>query len=207
MKSQIYILNKFMQGLETKELFEIGFVDEIKNNYLKIISNIFYINITKAATKFKLEIIDHNKFTGENNEQINEKIFNDMYKSSLKETRNEVAQFFNITPHQIYSIPIKVMFRIYPYYLDESNEVRKQYKAMNDQVNQLTALVEKRKVIDRFTNPSNPDYSLKPVDYLHDFKKINQEISGLDDEDRNDIKNLMSDYNQIYNKENQENND
>ena len=130
-----------------------------------------------------------------------------MYKASLKETRNEVAQFFNVVPHQIYSIPIKVMFRIYPYYLDESDEVRKKYKAMNDQVNQLTALIEKRKVIDRFTNSSNPDYSVKPVDYLHDFKKINQEVSGLDDEDRNDIKNLMNDYNEIYNKENQENND
>ncbi len=197
-----------MQGLDTKEIFEFGFSDQIKNNYLKIISNIFYINITKAATKFKLEIIDQNKFEGENNEQINEKIFNDMYKSSLKETRNEVAQFFKITPHEIYSIPIKVLFRIYPYYLDEKDEVRIKYKAMNDEVNKVTAYIEKRKVIDRFTNQSNPDYSLKPVDYQHDFKKINQEISGFDDEDRNDINKMMTDIREIYNnKENDVNND
>lgn len=197
-----------MQGLDTKEIFEFGFSDQIKNNYLKIISNIFYINITKAATKFKLEIIDQNKFEGENNEQINEKIFNDMYKSSLKETRNEVAQFFKVTPHEIYSIPIKVLFRIYPYYLDEKDEVRIKYKAMNDEVNKVTAYIEKRKVIDRFTNQSNPDYSLKPVDYQHDFKKINQEISGFDDEDRNDINKMMTDIREIYNnKENDANND
>ncbi len=197
-----------MQGLDTKEIFEFGFSDQIKNNYLKIISNIFYINITKAATKFKLEIIDQNKFEGENNEQINEKIFNDMYKSSLKETRNEVAQFFKVTPHEIYSIPIKVLFRIYPYYLDEKDEVRIKYKAMNDEVNKVTAYIEKRKVIDRFTNQSNPDYSLKPVDYQHDFKKINQEISGFDDEDRNDINKMMTDIREIYNnKENEVNND
>lgn len=197
-----------MQGLDTKEIFEFGFSDQIKNNYLKIISNIFYINITKAATKFKLEIIDQNKFEGENNEQINEKIFNDMYKSSLKETRNEVAQFFKVTPHEIYSIPIKVLFRIYPYYLDEKDEVRIKYKAMNDEVNKVTAYIEKRKVIDRFTNQSNPDYSLKPVDYQHDFKKINQEISGFDDEDRNDINKMMTDIREIYNnKENDVNND
>ncbi len=197
-----------MQGLDTKEIYEFGFSDQIKNNYLKIISNIFYINITKAATKFKLEIIDQNKFEGENNEQINEKIFNDMYKSSLKETRNEVAQFFKVTPHEIYSIPIKVLFRIYPYYLDEKDEVRIKYKAMNDEVNKVTAYIEKRKVIDRFTNQSNPDYSLKPVDYQHDFKKINQEISGFDDEDRNDINKMMTDIREIYNnKENDVNND
>jgi hypothetical protein len=197
-----------MQGLDTKENFEFGFSDQIKNNYLKIISNIFYINITKAATKFKLEIIDQNKFEGENNEQINEKIFNDMYKSSLKETRNEVAEFFKVTPHEIYSIPIKVLFRVYPYYLDEKDEVRIKYKAMNDEVNKVTSYIEKRKVIDRFTNPSNPDYSLKPVDYQHDFKKINQEISGFDDEDRNDINKMMTDIREIYNnKENETNND
>ena len=131
-----------------------------------------------------------------------------MYKSSLKETRNEVAQFFKVTPHEIYSIPIKVLFRIYPYYLDEKDEVRIKYKAMNDEVNKVTAYIEKRKVIDRFTNQSNPDYSLKPVDYQHDFKKINQEISGFDDEDRNDINKMMTDIREIYNnKENDANND
>lgn len=173
-------MNLYIQGLNNKTLYPIKFSPKISENYIKIISNIYYINITKTAGKFKEDIIDTNKFMDStiDLDGVLERVFNDIYKAFLKETRIKVAEFFGVTNHEVFDIPIKTLFRIYPYYLSQDDITRKKYYELTDVVNKLIKFLEQRIVISRFCNPKDPDFCSEPKDIVYDFKQIVDQIEN-----------------------------
>lgn len=196
------ILNLYIQGLDKFEIFPLKFSKTLEDNYIKIISNIYYINITKTASKFKEEIIDGNKKDSEYPNSRLEKIFNDMYSSSLKETRNDVANFFGVSAHEIYSIPIKTLFRIYPIYLSEDHQSKKDYSALTKTVNKLLKFLEKKVVLKRFTDPNDEEYCITPKDKIYDFEGILKSLELNKDSQVQEILNLYG--KQYKNEGNQE---
>eukprot|EP00340_Litonotus_pictus_P000437 CAMPEP_0170515678 /NCGR_PEP_ID=MMETSP0209-20121228/2082_1 /TAXON_ID=665100 ORGANISM="Litonotus pictus, Strain P1" /NCGR_SAMPLE_ID=MMETSP0209 /ASSEMBLY_ACC=CAM_ASM_000301 /LENGTH=438 /DNA_ID=CAMNT_0010800271 /DNA_START=6 /DNA_END=1322 /DNA_ORIENTATION=+ len=213
-KDYITVLNLFMQGLDKKELYPLHFSPALTNNYIKIISNIYYINITKSAQKFKQEIMDANKFSDSDPKQmpVLEKIFNDMYKAFLKDTRQEVADFYGVKGHDVFELPVKVLLRIYPFYLEQNEEARKKYHALTENVNKLIGHLEKKVVVPQFTDPKHPDFSLKPLDKEFDFQGIIEKIEGksvsqsqsqsnMDNQENQENQELLNKFNKKFNEE------
>jgi hypothetical protein len=141
-----------------------NFDESIKSNYLKIISNIFYFNIRKAQKKFKDEYIDKSsEFKTVSANELSKK-FNDLYKQFLKQTRNEVIQYFNLPQSQ--ELSLKILLRIYPYFHSPHSPFRKAYDLMNKQVNQVISKIATdengKHFIDELYYDSHPDAILTP---------------------------------------------
>jgi len=197
-------LNLFIQGLDNKDFFPVNFHENLTKNYIKIISNIYHVNITKSAMKYKTDVIDAKKYENITNaEEIQEKVFNEIYKGFLKETRQEVADFFDVKPHDIHDIPIKVLFRIYPYYLKSNSETKREYAKLTAAVNKIIKLLENRKLVPRFIDSSNEFFSLKPKDIAYDYEKILSEIEAGErgnqrDDDIDERKRILDKYKENY---------
>ena len=85
-------ITRFKECCENGELMEMKFEDNLKNNYLKVISNIFYLNIGKVQLNFQRNYIDKkHEFL---DDQDAYKKIQEIYNLSLKETRSNVCQFF-----------------------------------------------------------------------------------------------------------------
>jgi len=195
-----------VQGLNNKQIYQLEFPPSLIENYVKCISNIYYINITKSAMKFKKDIIDTNKFSESSLalEPIISKVYNDLYKASLKETRQEVADFFNVKPSDDYNLPIKTLFRIYPYYLEESSEIRKKYYELTDTVNSIIKFIEKKIIIEEFNDENHPKFCLKPKDMEHDFKAILERLKKQEESQtqvRQENEEAINRFNERYNQE------
>lgn len=193
-------MNLYIQGLNNKTIYPIKFSPKLTENYIKIISNIYYINITRTACKFKEDVIDTNKFSDStvDLDGVLERIFNDMYKSFLKETRNKVAEFFGVTHHEVFDIPIKTLFRVFPYYLDQEDINRKKYYKLTEVVNKLIKYLEQRLVIPRFIDPKNPEYSIEPKDEVYDFEAIVNQIENQESTINRENKELLKKFNEKY---------
>jgi hypothetical protein len=138
-KKHVQVIQLFKNMYDKDDVSEFKFDENIKANYLKVISNIFYLNIRKAQKKFKDEYIDRS--TEFRSNPLNElsKKFNDLYKHFLKQTRNEVIQFFKLQPSD--QLSLKILLRIYPYFHSPFSPFRKDYDQMNKLVNQLIAKI------------------------------------------------------------------
>lgn len=217
-RDKITIMNLFIQGLDNKRPFEVKFPENLVNNYIKIISNIYHVNLTKTCKKFKAEVIDKNEkvtMSPEMYSRLMEKIFNDFYKENLKSTRSEVAEFFKITAHEVFDLPIKTMFRIYPYFLDTSDKVREDYNKLTSVVNNIIIRLENKEIVDEFLNSENKNYSETPKDCIWDFDSLYTSMGGNDkeeeEEEEEEMKKaeLLNKYKQKYgkNKQNEQNED
>ena len=195
-------MNLYIQGLNNKTIYPLKFSPKITENYIKIISNIYYVNITKTACKFKEDVIDTNKFSDStvDLEGVLERIFNDIYKAFLKETRKKVAEFFGITHHEVFDVPIKTLFRIYPYYLDQDDVTRQKYYKLTEVVNKLIKYLEQRLIIPRFVDPKNSQYCIEPKDEIYDFEEIVSQIENQESTIHRENKELLKKFNEKYRK-------
>jgi hypothetical protein len=133
------VIELFREMFDKDDISAFVFDEAINNNYLKVISNIFYFNIRKAQKKFKDEYIDKSsEFRSISSNELSKK-FNDLYKQFLKQTRNEVIQYFNLPQSDVLSL--KILLRIYPYFFSPHSPFRKEYDQMNKLVNQLIAKI------------------------------------------------------------------
>jgi hypothetical protein len=138
-KKHVKVIEEFKEMYDKDDVTGYVFDESIKNNYLKIISNIFYLNIRKAQKKFKDEYIDKSsEFRSIPQNELSKK-FNDLYKHFLKQTRSEVIEFFNLK--QTEQLSLKILLRIYPYFFSPYSPFRKEYDQMNKLVNQLIAKI------------------------------------------------------------------
>jgi hypothetical protein len=145
-----------------QDKFEFKFPDNIECNYLKIISNIFYLNIRKAQKKFKDEI-DQGVHSTTNPYELGRR-FNDLYRHSLRETRKEVVDFFKVEEYE--TISPKILLRIYPYFFRKYEPLRKEYDEMNDLVNQLIAKIQRDHMIEELYYDNHPSAITSPVDVI-----------------------------------------
>jgi hypothetical protein len=157
----IDMVKKFINFYQ-QDKFDFKFPDNIQKNYLKIISNIFYLNIRKAQKKFKDEI-DQGVHSFTNPHELSRR-FNDLYRHSLKETRREVVEFFNVDDYL--TISPKILLRIYPYFFRKYEPLRKEYDEMNDLVNQLIAKIQKDHMIEELYYDNHPCAITSPADVL-----------------------------------------
>ena len=191
-------MNLFFQGLDNKELFNLRFSQNIIDNYIKAISNIYFVNLRKTSQKFKKDIIDDtNKNYDISNPQTKsllKKLFNDTYKQFLKETRNQVAEFFGFKKHEVFDVPIKTILRIYPFYLEKTDPIRMQYSKLTETVNKLIDKLEQMNVASIFVDPKHPEYSETPQDKIYDFELILKSLNKNKDEKSD----LLKTYNEKY---------
>lgn len=99
------------------------FPANLKENFLKILTNVFFLNVRKVIQELKKNNFEIYK--NHSKEQILEKIIT-LYDDNLKETRRTVVAFFGIERQKYFSQ--KVLIRYYAYSLDLDDPVRTKYK-------------------------------------------------------------------------------
>ena len=98
-------------------------------------------------------------------------MYNKIYSSFLKKTREEVAQFFKIENN--IDLDIKVALRIYPFYFSIEHSFRKKYEEINNNVNTLiTYILNNPDFVDELINENNTNYIFTPIDSVIDFNKF-----------------------------------
>lgn len=204
-------MNLYVQSLDTKSLFDLRFDPKLEDNYLKIISNIYHLNLTRTVSRYGQiasvdELIKRVEAGDKSADRIIKRQFNDIYKSLLDETREEVANFFNLSKHPIYEIPLKILLRIYPLYLSKDSTVRKEYSKLSEIVNNLIEKLERKAYVAEFQETTNSNYANTPIDKVFDFQaalnsasddvEISNNVSASKEEE---IKNLMNKFNAKFN--------
>ena len=168
LKRRIEIISNTFVSFEKRLLPNFNFGKIIPEKYLEIICNIFYINLKKTTKKY-YEKLDKSLITLKYNEKND--MYNSIYSSFLKKTRNEVSQFFKIENN--IDLDIKVALRIYPFYFSIEHSMRKEYDDINNSVNKLiTYILNNPDFVDDLINENNPNYIITPVDSIIDFKKF-----------------------------------
>ena len=163
------VLNSLKEGLLPKINF--GFI--IPEKYLQIMSNIYYFNIKKTYMIYYNKII-----LSKNNEiklDIKERkyIFNNIYKSLLRETRNEICYFFGIDKDNNLEIDIKLALKIFIFNYDKNHDLRKKYIEINNNVNKIVnIIINTNYKIDVLTNDNNKYYIKDPVDKILNLELV-----------------------------------
>lgn len=165
-----------MQSLDNFELFNIEFDPVLTNNYIKIISNIYKINTTRTVEIFKktpnIESLINDAKNGDKHKLYEvKKKFNTIYGDILNDTRQQVTNFFKVTHHPIFELPIKILLRIYPNYLDNTNPTKIKYLKLTNCVTVIINKLEMNENVPEICDPSNPEYCLLPKDVEYDFEK------------------------------------
>lgn len=165
---RIKIISNTFESFEKRLLPHFNFGNIIPEKYLEIICNIFYINLKKTTKKYYEELdksIISLKYSEKN------EIYNKIYSSFLKKTREEVAQFFKIENN--IDLDIKVALRIYPFYFSIEHSFRKKYEEINNNVNTLiTYILNNPDFVVELINENNTNYINTPIDSVIDFNKF-----------------------------------
>jgi hypothetical protein len=162
------MLADFKKYFDRDQLMKINFGEAITKNYLNIISNIYYLNMRKTQKKFKDDFLDQGYDFKDAKESLT--AFNGIYKSFLKETRQQVVDFFKISSMD--TLPPKVLLRIYPIYFPAYSELRKNYEKIVQQVTFLTKKIQSGSVIDELYDDKHPKAIISPVNRIIDFSHL-----------------------------------
>ena len=181
------LIQKVFNSLKQRKLPEINFGFIIPEKYLQIISNIFYFNIKKTYSIYynKINMIITNK-SNELNIKEKKEIFNDIYNTNIKETRNEICYFFGIDKDNNLEINPKLALKIFPYYYDINHSLRKKYQEINKSVNMIiNKIIKIEYKIDVLTNENNRFYIKEPIDKIINFDDILNNIGffSINDEE------------------------
>jgi hypothetical protein len=105
-------------------------IENLRPNYLKIVSNIYYLNLLKIQKQVKTL----------NKNQINPEIVDTLYKTYLKETRRQVLNHFHIV--NTTELSPKTALRIFTYYLSPYDEVSIRNRQLLASCNHLISEIE-----------------------------------------------------------------
>jgi len=120
----------------TSDTVNVEFPEEIKNNFLKIVSNIYFINLYKTWKDFKAEFL-HLDQNG-----IPKKIVDTLYQKHLKETRREVYEFFKVPKTKLFDS--KNYVRLYPFSLPLKDFIKSKYFKISDEIDILCENMNKK---------------------------------------------------------------
>ena len=168
------LIQKVLSSLKKQKLPEINFGFIIPEKYLQIMSNIFYFNIKKAYKVYynKINLIKNNSNVKPGFKEKKE-IFEKIYNSFLKETRNEICYFFGVDKDNNLEINIKLALRIFPFYYDKSHNLREKYHEIDNNINRIKNIIIKLEYkLDVLTNEENKYYIKEPVDNIINFESI-----------------------------------
>ena len=177
------LIQKVIKSFKQRKLPLINFGFIIPEKYLQIISNIFYFNLQKSILIYYNKIDLMNNHNNLSYKEKNE-IFNNIYNSYLKNSRDYICSFFGIDKDNNLEINKKLALRIYPFYYDKNHNLRKKYQEINDNVNKLINMILKNnEKIDVLINENNKYYIKEPIDIIINFGDIiNEANSNLKDD-------------------------
>jgi hypothetical protein len=178
---------------------KIDFGDALSKNYLKIITNIYYLNLRKTQKKFKDEFVSKGLEFQDTNEAAN--AFNNIYKSFLKHTRNEVLTFYKVTPSEVLSP--KVMLRIFPFYFSPFHPLRIKYEKINQEVNSLIKKIQIVGSIEELYDDAHPEAITKPIDQIIDFahllaQKVEIPVAVTNEENKTRKERILNKFDEVY---------
>jgi hypothetical protein len=173
LKKDSKLIADFKDGLDNDKLVLFNFPESLKKNYLKIISNIYYLNLRKTQKKFKDDYVD--KGFDIKDASTSGNVFSMNYKQFLKETRREVLNFFKVDITN--ELTPKIMLRIFPFYFSPNNPFRISYEKMNNEVNLIIKKMQIEGCIDELYDDKHPEAITKPVDNLIDFEHLLKKVS------------------------------
>ena len=160
MKKRIISNNLRKQFLDPNALdYKLEFPQEIKDNYLKIVTNVFYLNIKEVSLRFKEEFFEK-PLTSSQEELL--KLVNDYYLELLPKVRAKVYKFFNIEDK--YDVPSLIYVRNYNSFLPKDDPIVKaenEYRNILFKVeNNLTLKI----IPEEFIDSSSVFYTNEPKD-------------------------------------------
>lgn len=138
------IIEQLLDNFKDNSSFELvyNFPKEIKENYLKILSNTFYLNLKKVSILIKpfLENKDMSQ------ESLNNKV-NELYLNNLSQTRLEILKFFKVHDYDVKAV---TLLRYYVFTLPRKDEVRKKYEEFNIILNKIEQNLVNKLIPDEF---------------------------------------------------------
>ena len=195
-KAFINILNLFIQGMNNNQIFPIKYNKKISENYLKIISNIYFLNLSKVQKSFKNEYLDTGKLI-----QNPREIIDKLYKATLNESRNQVIEFFKLQKHEVFEISIKTLLRIYPYYLEKTKSIRIEYEKITEHINMIITKMNEKQVFDLLLNGD-----LEVKDEIREFESMvdSEEIKRSKEMKKVENEKILEMYRKKYGKKSSE---
>ena len=127
------LIREFVDNLKEDKLLDVKFDENLIKNYIKAVSNIYFINIGKIQRSFQSDYIDKG-IVFRNDREVYE-ILHNVYNRFLKETRRQICKFFNIRDTK--DLDVKLMLRIYYYYLPKDDPDRIMMDYLNFQVSHI----------------------------------------------------------------------
>jgi hypothetical protein len=126
----------------------VEFPKEIQENFLKIVTNIFYLTAYKTWTDFKGNYLSENK--------IPVNVSDTIYQKHLKEIRKQVYKHFAVPKGN--DINSKYLVRLYPYSLPKTHPTRVEYTKASYCINTFLDHLNKKIIPSSFlssdTDPS-----------------------------------------------------
>jgi hypothetical protein len=120
-KKKIQLTEKLLADFMRDDKMEITIPEELSKNFLKIITNIFYLNLQKVTREIKLDIFDKNENTSED---ALKNIISVCYEKNLKATRKKVITYFKVKSTELKG---RTLLRAYTNLLPSSHPDRLTY--------------------------------------------------------------------------------
>lgn len=139
---------------------EIGYSDEFRRDYLKIITNIYYFNTKKVYRNINENKISWSTFQ---NVPFDRRltIVENLYQKFLIETRIEILNFFNVSDNDLYVK--KYIIRYFLFDLPPLDPVRIVYSMYNNELNEIWDKIANSKTFSCFTEDDHPLAIVSPI--------------------------------------------
>jgi hypothetical protein len=128
---------------------DLYFPNEIKENFLKILTNTFYLNLKKVSLQLKKDLFDERILLSD--EEMKNKI-SQYYLNSLSETRKKILEYFKIQDTELRAVSL---LRSYVFTLPRSNEVRKKYEKFNEILSKVENNLKNRIIPEEYIDKTN----------------------------------------------------
>jgi hypothetical protein len=133
------------------------------SNFLKILSNTFYLNLKKVTLKIKTEVLD--KGLKLSQEEMGNAI-SKYYQDNLIETRKTILRFFKVKNGYLKSTSL---MRCYVFTLSRSDPIRQRYELLNDILHKVEENLGNKIIPTEFIDQSNEYYTNEIKDVIIKF--------------------------------------
>lgn len=171
MNYSVKILDKLRISFLQKQELDYTFSNNISSNYLKIISNLFYLVLRKVSVSIKRKFIDDfeyaNKLEIEKEDEVRKE-----YTLNLEEKRNEVFKFFKVEDDSL--ITSRCLVRVFTHSLSVNDPIRVKYLELNSYLNQIESNMVKNIFAEEFI--IDVDENNKVLDIERDLKSLTTNV-------------------------------
>jgi hypothetical protein len=136
----------------------INFPKELEDNYIKILSNTYYLNLKKVALEMEKHIKDsqlHRK------QDVAMQTVTELYAKYLDETRDQAIKFFNIYNNP--QLSARALVRSYVFNLSLKHPTKQKYMDITEILYQIEDNMSKGIIPEEFLDKSNKYYTDNPI--------------------------------------------